>query len=130
LFYNRTMAGERWPYLSARSSNAALRLAANPPPPDPADDPAKYDQKVLGDYLMAGKLKTIPAQRKKRDVILRYLAEQFAYDRSYGEKEVNQILVAYHDDVATLRRELIMARLLQREHGVYQREPLPATVED
>jgi ArsR family transcriptional regulator, arsenate/arsenite/antimonite-responsive transcriptional repressor len=65
----------------------ALRLAANPPtPPDLADDLAKYDQKVLGDYLVAGKLKTIPAQRKKRDVILRYPAEQFAYDRDYSEQ--------------------------------------------
>jgi biotin operon repressor len=106
----------------------ALRLAANPPtPPDLADDLAKYDQKILGDYLVAGKLKIIPAQRKKRDVILRYLAEQFEYDRDYAEKEVNQILVVYHDDVATLRRELIMARLLQRDHGVYRREPAQAT---
>jgi hypothetical protein len=45
-------------------------------------------------------------------------------------KEVNQILVVYHDDVATLRRELMMACLLRREHGVYQREPMQSPVED
>ena len=109
----------------------ALRLAADPPQsPDLADDLAKYDQKILGDYLVAGKLKIIPAQRKKREVILRYLAERFEYHRDYSEKEINQILVTYHADVATLRRELIMGRLLQREHGVYRREPTQSTVED
>lgn len=86
----------------------ALRaLADQPATPQLDEDLAKYDQKVLRDYLVDGKLKTIPTQRKKRDVILRYLAEQFEPGRIYSEKEVNQILVGYHDDVATLRRELV-----------------------
>ena len=100
----------------------ALRtIAEQPVKPALGDDIAKYDHKVLGDYLVDGKLKTIPAQRKKRDAILRYLVEQFARERRYKESEVNQILVAFHDDVATLRRELIMAKLLERESGIYWR---------
>jgi hypothetical protein len=97
--------------------------------PEEARDLAKYDQKVLRDYLENGKLTTIPAQRKKRDAILRYLAGQFEVGRTYSEKEVNQILVTYHDDVATLRRELVAgpARLLARENGRYWRlDPVPA----
>jgi hypothetical protein len=92
-------------------------------PLDLDDDLAKYDRKVLRDYLVDGKLKTIPTQRKKRDVILRYLANQFEPAKSYSEKEVNTMLVAYHDDVATLRRELVAdsARLLRRENGQYRR---------
>lgn len=100
----------------------ALRaLAEQPAPPDLAADLAKYDQKVLGDFLVDGKLKTIPAQRKKRDVILRFLVEQFAPGRTYTEREVNLIIADYHDDFATLRRELICAKLLERENGQYWR---------
>jgi biotin operon repressor len=101
--------------------DALQAIATQPARPDLADDLARYDQKVLGDYLVDGKLKTIPAQRKKRDVILRYLAQQFDADRRYSEREVNQLLVAFHDDVVTLRRELIMAGLMERQSGVYWR---------
>ena len=100
----------------------ALRSLAEPPPaPDLSEDLGKYDQKVLGDYLQDGKFKTIPAQRKKRDVILRFLAELFEPARRYSEKEVNLLIADYHDDFATLRRELIMSRLMQRENGIYWR---------
>lgn len=92
-------------------------------PAETADDVGKFDRKVLRDYLMDGRLTTIPAQRKKRDVILRYLASQFDIGRTYSEKEVNTLLVTYHDDVATLRRELVAddARLLARDQGLYWR---------
>ncbi|HEX5414832.1 MAG TPA: metalloregulator ArsR/SmtB family transcription factor [Chloroflexota bacterium] len=102
----------------------ALRtVAEQPAAPDLADDLAEYDRKVLRDYLVDGKLKTIPVQRKKREVILRYLAQQFEPDRHYPEKEVNAILVAFHDDVATLRRELVSGNppLLVRDKGIYRR---------
>ena len=100
----------------------ALRaLAEQPAPPDLAADLAKYDQKVLGDFLVDGKLKTIPAQRKKRDVILRFLVEKFVPGRTYTEREVNLIIADYHDDFATLRRELICATLLRRENRQYWR---------
>jgi biotin operon repressor len=102
----------------------ALRAIAESPKPLEVDaDLAQYDQKVLRDYLVDGKLKTIPVQRKKRDVILRFLAEPFEPNRRYTEKEVNTILVAYHDDVATLRRELVSgaAPLLARDRGEYWR---------
>lgn len=102
----------------------ALRaLAAHPLQPDADDDLAKYDRKVLATYLVDGKLASIPTQRKKRDVILRFLLDQFEPGRIYSEREVNQLLVAYHDDVATLRRELVSDHLplLTREHGRYWR---------
>ena len=103
--------------------DALQAMADQPVPLDMDGDLAKYDRKVLRDYLVDGKLKTIPTQRKKRDVILRYLANQFEPAKSYSEKEVNTILMAYHDDVATLRRELVAdsARLLSRENGQYRR---------
>ena len=80
-----------------------------------------WEQKVLRDYFVEGRLREIPAQRKKRDVILRWLAERFERGRTYSEKEINERLRQYHEDVAYLRRELVGMTLLQREHGVYWR---------
>jgi predicted transcriptional regulator len=82
-----------------------------------------YDRKVLRDYTdpESGQLKSIPRQRKKRDVVLRYLVAQFEPGRRYAEREVNGIISRTHDDYATLRRELVDARLLARERDVYWR---------
>ena len=80
-----------------------------------------YDRKVLRDYMEDGRLKWIPHQWKKRGVILRYLVEQFEWDRRYSEREVNEIISRTHDDYATLRRELIDNRLMAREREVYWR---------
>lgn len=103
--------------------DALQTVAAAPATADMDEDLARYDRKVLATYLVDGKLLSIPTQRKKRDVILRHLAQQFEPGRMYKEKEVNQMLVAYHDDVATLRRELVSGSpsLLSREHGTYWR---------
>jgi hypothetical protein len=39
----------------------------------------------------------------------------------YTEKQVNGILKRYHDDTATLRRELVENQLMAREAGRYWR---------
>jgi predicted transcriptional regulator len=77
-----------------------------------------YDQKVVSDYsLPGGQLKTIPSQRKKMEAILRYVTRAFQPGDRYTEREVNEILENYHQDTATLRRELIGAGLLERSAG-------------
>ncbi len=88
-----------------------------------------WERKVLknfleGDYLTNDhdvRLKDIPASRKKRLVILKWLADQFEMGVNYPESTVNDILKRYHLDYATLRRELIGCQLMQRENGVYWR---------
>jgi predicted transcriptional regulator len=80
-------------------------------------DLGSYDRKVLRDYLENGRLKTIPAQRKKRDVILRYILQEFEPGRRYAENEVNEIISRFHEDYATIRREFIMRRMMDREGG-------------
>ncbi len=74
-----------------------------------------WDRKVLDNFFDQGRLKEIPAQRKKLDVILRWLAEQFEPGREYSEQEVNDLLRRYHADTATLRRELEIGRASCRE---------------
>jgi len=83
-----------------------------------------YDRKVIEDYsLPDGRLKTIPSQRKKLEAVLRYVVKAFEPSVLYSEKQVNEILSRYHDDVATLRRELIGYGLMGREDdgGAYWR---------
>jgi hypothetical protein len=84
--------------------------------------PEPWEDKVLASFVDgAGKLATIPASRRKRQIVLEWLACQFEIGRRYREAEVNEILQRRHWDSATLRRELIGAGLMAREGGVYWR---------
>lgn len=80
-----------------------------------------FDRKIMKDFFEGERLKEIPASRKKREVVLRFLADQFERKRNYPEKEVNAIISRHHPDFATLRRELIGAQLMKRENGIYWR---------
>lgn len=80
-----------------------------------------WENKVLHDFFADGRLKTIPAQERKKLVILKWLANRFEWGRVYSEKEVNAILAAYHPDTASLRRYLIGYRFMERESGRYWR---------
>ncbi len=87
-------------------------------------DSDAWEGKVLRTYLdEAGRLSKIPDTRKKRDVILRWLVTRFEEERRYSEREVNEVIKQHHPDFATLRRELIGLKLMQRESGVYWRLP-------
>ncbi|WP_139492758.1 DUF2087 domain-containing protein [Brevibacillus dissolubilis] len=81
-------------------------------------------QRVLASFFTPeGKLKSIPTQLKKRIFILEKLAEGLDIGRSYSEKEISDYLKAYHDDFATLRRELIMNHIMYRADGIYTLNP-------
>ncbi|MEH2111203.1 DUF2087 domain-containing protein [Nostoc sp.] len=84
-------------------------------------DTEAWESKVLKNYFEGDRLKEIPASRKKRLVILKWLANQFDVGVNYPERLVNEILKRYHADCATLRRELIACQLMQREDRVYWR---------
>lgn len=77
-----------------------------------------YDRKVLADYqLPDGRLKMIPAQRKKLEAVLRHVVRDFDPGVKYSEKQVNEILARFHEDTASLRRELVASGLMEREGG-------------
>lgn len=77
-----------------------------------------YDAKVVKDFTKRdGSLKTIPAQQKKLEAVLRYVVKSFEVGKCYSEKRVNEILSKFHEDTATLRRELIGYKLMEREGG-------------
>ena len=77
-----------------------------------------FDNKVVRDYLLPdGRLKTIPAQQKKLEAVLRYIARSFEPGQRYSEKQVNEILARFHEDTASLRRELVGFKIMAREGG-------------
>ncbi len=83
-----------------------------------------WEDKVLGTFLQPdGEFTRLPASRRKRWVLLKWLAAQFEEGRRYSEAEVNAILQRRHWDSATMRREMVGWRMMARERGVYWRLP-------
>lgn len=68
-----------------------------------------------------GGLRSIPARRGKRLVVLDRVVQVFDVGRRYPEHEVNVLLRAFHPDVAALRRHLVDEGFLSREAGLYWR---------
>lgn len=77
--------------------------------------------RTLDRYLAAGRLASIPVRGRKRTVVLDFLAGHFVPGRRYRESEVNEILAAFNDDVASLRRYLVDEGFLERSEGLYWR---------
>jgi len=82
-----------------------------------------WERKVLSTYLIDNQLSKIPDTRKKRDVILKWLVTHFDVGVHYTEMQVNAIIKRVHPDCATLRRELVSNKLMQRADSVYWRTP-------
>jgi hypothetical protein len=94
----------------------------NLPEPMAVEAPLSFEAKVLRAFIRDGRLVTIPAAPKKRQVVLRYLAARcFPDDRVYPEPEVNERLSEYNEDVAALRRYMVIAGLMTRACGEYRR---------
>lgn len=83
-----------------------------------------WEEKVMHAFVdQDGRIIAFPAQLKKRLVLWRWLAEKFEPDRRYPEADVNEILKAYHEDTATIRRALVSHNLMARANGIYWRLP-------
>ena len=81
----------------------------------------KYREKVIESFFKYNKLKDLPVQKKKKQIVLEKIVESFEKDRTYTEKEVNLIIADFHDDFCTIRRDLIGFNLMEREDGIYKR---------
>ncbi|MFF2449021.1 metalloregulator ArsR/SmtB family transcription factor [Neobacillus sp. NPDC058068] len=75
-------------------------------------------------FTKDGKLKNYPAQRKKKLVVLAHMIKGLEFGKVYQEKEINEYLKQYHEDYATLRRELIMCQYMYRENNQYELNPV------
>lgn len=79
-----------------------------------------YRKKVIDAFFEYGKLKSIPAQRKKERIILEEIAKAFENGKEYSEREINIIIADFHDDFCTLRRDMISEGLLERTGNIYK----------
>lgn len=82
------------------------------------------DASVLVRFFEDSKLVEIPAKASHRLIVLRRLVGEFSEGASYTEREVNEVLRAFHPDVAALRRYLVDENLMVRADGIYRRTEL------
>jgi len=81
-----------------------------------------FERKILRDYAGPdGRFPALPAKEKKMLVILRHILQAFETERRYSEKEVNEIILGYHDDFASIRRYFIVYKMMARENNTYWR---------
>ena len=85
------------------------------------DDDARREA-VLRAFVRAdGSLRSIPARRSKRIVLLDQISQVFDVGVRYPERDVNALLRAFHPDVAALRRYLVDEEFLTRADSIYWR---------
>ncbi len=82
---------------------------------------ADYRKKVIASFMEYGKLKSIPAQKKKERILLEEIAKVFKAGRNYTEKEVNLLIADFYDDFCTLRKDMVAEKLLVRKDGIYRK---------
>ncbi|HUI69336.1 MAG TPA: metalloregulator ArsR/SmtB family transcription factor [Spirochaetia bacterium] len=81
-------------------------------------DKGSFDRKVLAAFTGPdGRFTGFPSQQKKFLVLLRHAANAFQPGLRYPEAAVNEILLRFSDDTATLRRSLVQFGLMEREGG-------------
>lgn len=94
---------------------------ATPPSPGVAFGMTDDEAQVLARFFRGERLTELPAQRSKRLVVLERLALEFEAGVRYDEPAVNAALHRFHDDHATLRRQLVDEGYLDRSGGEYWR---------
>ena len=83
------------------------------------DPDEKYRKEILSNFFKYGKLTQLPTQRKKREIVLQEIAKQLEANRTYDEKEINEIIHRFHEDHCLIRREMIACGILTREKETY-----------
>jgi hypothetical protein len=102
-------------------------LGAALPPPEGADPRileggwSPDEVAVLETFFEGTRLRQIPSQHAKRQIVLDRLAQEFEPGLRYSEQEISRTLQVFHDDYAALRRYMVDGGLLTRADGVYWR---------
>jgi len=74
-----------------------------------------FDEKVLSTFTDAeGRITAFPRQEKKFAVLIKHVLQSLDKGVRYTEKQINEILLRYNVDTATLRRGLIDYGFLER----------------
>jgi hypothetical protein len=88
------------------------------------DNHKRMKESVIKNFFTTeGRLKHMPAQLKKKLIVLEHLVSGLEKGRKYTEKEMNAFIKHFHDDFATIRREFIMHQFMSRESEIYELNP-------
>ena len=91
--------------------------------PEKTDEAQKreeeYREKVIRAFFDDGRLRAIPVQRKKKRICYELIASRFEPGRVYSESELNGIIMAFHEDYCTIRRDMISEGILRRDGSRY-----------
>jgi len=89
------------------------------------DEHKRMREAVIKNFFTSeGKLKSLPAQLKKKLIVLEHIVSKLDKGRKYSEKEINDFIKNFHEDYATIRREFIMHQFMFRENQIYELNPL------
>lgn len=105
--------------------NTTLReiVSAHPVGKEIQDDRMEeYRCKVLGSFFRHGRLEKLPAQHKKRLIVLDQFARQFEPGRRYSEQEVTWLIAPLFEDYCMIRRLLVDEGMIRRNGTSYWRE--------
>jgi len=105
-------------------ANALLQLTEQNEVIKEMKDSLVERQKVIENFFTSdGRLKSIPAQRKKKLIVFEHMLKGLERGRKYEERELNEYIKRFHDDYATIRREFIINNYMYRENGIYELNP-------
>lgn len=128
LVYERRDKNTIYFYLNEKSlalqAQAILNIGKALPAAEDKHEEAARKAAVLDNFFNKnGTLKHLPAQRKKKLIVLERLVKGLEPHRKYKEKEINEFILNYHEDYATIRREFIMNHFMYRENDIYELNP-------
>lgn len=75
---------------------------------------------VLRAFFDGPRLRALPVQRRKKDVVLEEVLRRLPRRREYKEPELNRFIEVVHEDYCTIRRELVMGGWMERSAGIYR----------
>jgi DNA-binding transcriptional ArsR family regulator len=74
---------------------------------------------ILRAFFDGPRLIALPAQRRKKELVLEELLRRLPRRREYRELELNRFIEVMHPDFCTIRREWIIGGYMDRKDGVY-----------
>ncbi len=77
-------------------------------------------RKVLRTFFDGSRLVQIPAAVRKREIVLEEILRRLPRRKEYEERQLSRWIEAIHEDYATLRRELVDRRYMERSAGRYR----------
>jgi len=78
-------------------------------------------RRVLDTFFRGDRLTRMPAQKKKRDIVLGRFASLFAPGKTYPERQVDEAILPLFEDYCLVRRLLVDEGYFTREKGRYMR---------